>query len=81
MNNQPAARGLHHYSGNTQPEDIMANEEYRCSECGVTFESADQLEQHTHKEHHSEPMRAGQRTTREGNAQSGPQRVRPSDQN
>ena len=60
----------------------MANaHEYRCTECGVEFDSADALEQHAEKEHHSEPMRAGQRRTREGNAQSGPQPVRPSDQN
>jgi hypothetical protein len=54
--------------------------EYRCPECGVEFESLEEFEQHTEQQHHSEPMRAGQRTTREGNAQSGPQRVRPSDQ-
>ena len=59
----------------------MAKEEYRCSECGVVFESADQLEQHSDKEHQSDPMRAGQRMNREGNSQSGPQLVRPSDQN
>jgi hypothetical protein len=59
----------------------MAQQEYRCPDCGKEFDSADQLEQHTDKEHHSEPMRAGQRQSREGNAQSGPQRVRPSDAN
>lgn len=59
----------------------MDQEEYRCTECGVTFETEDLLEQHSDKEHQSQPMRAGQRMSREGNAQSGPQRVRPSDQN
>lgn len=58
---------------------MAQNEQHRCPECGVEFDSAEQLEQHSHKEHHSEPMRAGQRRTREGNAQSGPQPVRPSD--
>ena len=60
-------------------EEIMAGNEYRCPECGVEFSSADQLEQHSHKEHQSEPMGAGQRKNREGNSQTGPQRVRPSD--
>lgn len=59
---------------------MSENSEFRCSECGVEFSSSDELEQHSQKEHHSEPMRPGQRMSREGNAQGGPQRVRPSDQ-
>ena len=59
----------------------MANESNRCPDCGVEFDTVEELEQHTDKEHQSEPMRAGQRQSREGNAQSGPQPVRPSDQN
>lgn len=59
---------------------MAQNNQHRCPECGVEFSSSEQLDEHTHKEHHSEPMRAGQRMSREGNAQSGPQRVRPSDQ-
>ena len=58
----------------------MANQdEYRCPDCGVTFETLEEFEQHTEQQHHSDPMRAGQRQSREGNSQSGPQRVRPSD--
>lgn len=60
---------------------MAENESNRCPDCGVEFDSAEELEQHAGKEHQSEPMRAGQRQSREGNAQSGPQLVRPSDQN
>jgi uncharacterized C2H2 Zn-finger protein len=60
---------------------MAKTEEYRCPECGVEFTTSEQWEQHAQKEHHSEPQRAGQRQSREGNAQSGPQRVRPSDRN
>jgi hypothetical protein len=60
---------------------MAENESNRCPNCGVEFDTTDELEQHAEKEHHSEPMRAGQRQSREGNAQSGPQLVRPSDQN
>lgn len=57
----------------------MARNEYRCTDCGKAFDSSEQLAEHNHKEHHSEPMRAGQRQSREGNSQNGPQRTRPSD--
>lgn len=57
----------------------MDRNAYRCPDCGKEFDSADRLEEHTHKEHRSEAMRAGQRQSREGNSQRGPQRVRPSD--
>ena len=60
---------------------MAQDDAYRCTECGVKFETEDELDQHNQKEHQSEPMRAGQRMSREGNAQSGPQKVRPSDQN
>jgi hypothetical protein len=58
---------------------MAKNEQYRCAECGVEFDSSEEFEAHAEKEHHSEPMRAGQRKSREGNSQSGPQPVRPSD--
>jgi hypothetical protein len=58
---------------------MIEKDQYRCAECGVEFSSSEQLEQHSQKEHHSEPQRAGQRQSREGNSQTGPQRVRPSD--
>lgn len=59
---------------------MAQNDEHRCADCGAQFGTEEELAQHNAKEHHSEPMRAGQRTTREGNSQSGPQKVRPSDQ-
>jgi hypothetical protein len=57
------------------------DDQYRCPECGVELSSAEELEQHSEQQHHSEPQRAGQRQSREGNSQTGPQRVRPSDRN
>ena len=58
---------------------MAQNEQHRCPDCGVEFDSSEQLEQHNHEQHRSDAMRAGQRMSREGNAQSGPQRTRPSD--
>lgn len=60
---------------------MAQNDQHRCSECGVEFSTTEQLDEHNREHHQSEPMRAGQRRVREGNAQSGPQRVRPSDRN
>lgn len=60
---------------------MAENDHYRCTDCGVEFDSSEEFRQHIEQEHQSEPQRAGQRQSREGNSQSGPQRVRPSDRN
>jgi hypothetical protein len=49
---------------------MAETEHYRCKECGVEFNTPDQLQQHTNQEHKTETQQAGQRESRQGQSRT-----------